>query len=76
MPSNSDDLSFSGYRKAILHSAMGKTLRRRAWFAKILYGLRHPFFQAFIWQYMDWVIEWVIQNFVVGWAKRSEERKN
>jgi flavin-dependent dehydrogenase len=70
-----DDLSFSGYRKAILHSAMGRTLRRRAWFARILYRLRHPVIQAFIWQHMSWFIKWAVQNFVVGWVKRPKDRK-
>jgi flavin-dependent dehydrogenase len=64
------DFRFQDYRSSILHSAMGKALQRRTWMAKIYYRLRSRRIQALIWRKLGWLVEWVMQTFMIGWAKR------
>jgi len=65
------DFSFKGYKPALLRSQLGRALRRRTWFAKFFYGLRFPWFQAFAWRRLGPIIEWVMQHFMIGWARRQ-----
>ena len=67
------DFSFQDYRKAVLGSELGKALRRRTWIAKIFYRLRSRLIQAFIWRKLGWLVEWVMQTFMIGWARRQEK---
>jgi electron transfer flavoprotein-quinone oxidoreductase len=67
----SQDFSFGDYKKAILRSALGQALQRRTWLAKFYYQLRNRAVQAFIWRNLGWLIEWVMQTFMIGWASRS-----
>jgi flavin-dependent dehydrogenase len=64
------DFSFRDYRKAILRSGLGRALQRRTWMAKLFYRLRSRLFQAFVWRKLGWLVEWVMQTFMIGWAKR------
>jgi menaquinone-9 beta-reductase len=64
------DFSFRDYRRAILRSELGKALQRRTWMAKIFYRLRSRFIQALIWRRLGWLVKWVMQTFMIGWAKR------
>jgi len=66
-----NDFSFRDYRTRILHSALGKALRRRTWWARFFYSLRHPAIQRIFWRRLGRVIEWITQTFLIGWAKRS-----
>ena len=64
------DFGFRDYRKTILRSGMGKALRRRTWLAKLYYRLRSRFIQALVWRKLGWLVEWVMQTFMIGWASR------
>jgi flavin-dependent dehydrogenase len=68
------DFSFRDYKKTILHSEMGKALQRRIWMAKIFYRLRSRAIQALVWRKLGWLVEWVMQSFMIGWARRQEVR--
>jgi flavin-dependent dehydrogenase len=69
-----NDLSFSDYKQTILRSEMGKALSRRTWWAKFFYRLRSKRIQGFVWRYLGVVIVWVMRNYLIGWAKRQEEK--
>ena len=69
----SQDFSFQDYKRTVLHSKLGKALRRRTWIAKIFYRLRSRRIQAFIWRKLGWLVEWVMQTFMIGWARRQEK---
>ncbi len=66
----SGDFRFRDYRRNILRSEMGKSLRRRTWMAKFAYRLRSRHIQALIWRRLGWLVEWVMQTFMIGWAKK------
>ena len=67
-----EDFTFRDYKTTLLRSALGKTLRRRTWLAKVFYRLRSRFIQAFVWRKLGWLVEWVMQTFMIGWARRQE----
>jgi flavin-dependent dehydrogenase len=69
------DFSFSGYKRSILLSEMGKALRGRTWLAKVFYRLRSARFQAFFWRKMGWFIEWAMRAFFIDWTRRQEKHK-
>ena len=69
-----EDFSFREYKPSILRSELGKALRRRTWFAKFFYRVRSRRIQAFVWRKLGRFIEWVMQNYMIGWARRQEER--
>jgi menaquinone-9 beta-reductase len=64
------DFSFREYKRTILRSELGKSLQRRTWLAKFFYRLRNRTLQAFAWRKLGWLIEWGMQTFIIGWAKR------
>ena len=64
------DFSFRDYKGTILRSELGKALQRRTWLARIFYRLRSRTIQAFIWRRLGRLVEWVMQTFMIGWAKR------
>lgn len=68
------DFSFRDYKKSILKSEMGKALRRRIWMAKFFYRLRSHAIQALVWRKLGWLVQWVMQTFMIGWARRQEPR--
>ena len=67
-----NEFSFSNYKDELLHSELGKALRRRTWFAKLEYGLRSTHIQALLWRQLGPVIAWIARNFLIGWARRQE----
>ncbi len=69
------DFSFSGYKRSILLSELGKALRWRTWLAKFFYRLRSARFQAFFWRKMGWFIEWAMRAFFIGWTRRQDKYK-
>ena len=70
------DFSFENYRRIILHSEMGKALRRRTWWAKFFYHLHWPFIQRVTWHFLGPVIVWIMRHYLIGWAGRQERRKS
>jgi flavin-dependent dehydrogenase len=69
----SKDFSFREYRKSILRSELGKSLGRRTWMAKLYYRLRSRMIQALVWRKLGWLVTWVMQTFMIGWASREEK---
>jgi len=67
------DFRFQDYKSRIMRSEMGKSLWRRTWMARIFLHLRSRRFQAFCWQHLGWLVEWVMQTFMIGWAKREKK---
>ncbi|MGZ6346410.1 MAG: FAD-dependent oxidoreductase [Anaerolineales bacterium] len=68
------DFSFIDYRRLILRSEMGKSLRRRTWWAKFYYHLRWQGFQRLVWHHLGAVVTWVMQHFMIGWARRGKRK--
>jgi flavin-dependent dehydrogenase len=66
------DFSFRDYRRTILRSQMGKALRRRTAMAKFYYRLRSPLIQKLVWRRLGWLVEWVMQTCMIGWAGREK----
>jgi menaquinone-9 beta-reductase len=69
------EFSFRDYKRAILRSELGKSLQRRTWLAKLYYRFRSRTIQALVWRRLGWLVEWVMQTFIIGWARRQEKRK-
>ena len=67
-----NDFSFSDYKKRVLSSEMGKSLRLRTLTARIFFGLRIAFLQRFIWTKLGGPITFYVQNFLIYWAKRQK----
>ena len=70
----SQDFSFRDYRRAILRSEMGKSLRRRTWWARFFYRLRWRLFQRLAWRHLSPIIVWIMRHFLIGWARRQERK--
>jgi flavin-dependent dehydrogenase len=68
------DFSFHNYKRSILQSEMGKSLRRRTWLASFFYRLRSTRFQTFFWRKMGWFIEWAMLAFFIDWARRQKRK--
>jgi flavin-dependent dehydrogenase len=66
-----NDFSFGGYAGSILHSEMGKALRRRTWWAGFFYRLRWPAFQRLVWHHLGPFIIWIMRGYLIGWAQRQ-----
>ncbi len=64
------DFSFSGYKRAVMCSSMGRALRWRNWLAKVFYRVQSRRLQGFFWGRLGAAIEWVVRRVVIGWAKR------
>jgi flavin-dependent dehydrogenase len=69
----SQDFGFREYRKSILRSELGKSLGRRTWMAKLYYRLRSRLIQALVWRKLGWLVTWVMQTYMIGWASREEK---
>ena len=69
-----DDFSFGDYKGAILQSEMGKSLRRRTWWAGFFYRLRWRWIQSLVWHHLGSIIEWIMDHYLIGWAGRQERK--
>ena len=67
-----NDFSFSDYKKRVLSSEMGKSLRLRTLTARIFFGIRNAPIQRFIWTKLGAPTTFYVQNFLVYWAKRQK----
>ncbi len=70
----SRDFSFRNYKAAILRSEMGKSLRRRTWWAGFFYRLRWSLLQRLVWRRLGPLIIWVMRHYMIGWARRQAKR--
>jgi flavin-dependent dehydrogenase len=68
------DFSFKTYKAAILRSELGKSLRRRTWWARFFYRLRWPAFQQLAWRRLGSIITWIMDLYLIGWAGRDREK--
>jgi flavin-dependent dehydrogenase len=68
------DFSFRSYKRSLLRSELGLALRRRTWWAKFIYALRLPLFQAILWRVLKWIVEWIARASLIGWARRQKKR--
>lgn len=68
------DFRFLDYKRRILQSEMGKSLGRRTWMARFFFHLRSHRFQAFCWRHLGWLVVWMMQTFMIGWAKRGKRK--
>ncbi len=68
------DFSFREYKTVILRSEMGKALRRRTWWAKFFYRLRWSWIQRLVWRHLGPIIEVIMQNYLIEWARRQEKK--
>ena len=69
-----NDFSFNDYRQRILQSELGKALRLRTWFAYQVYNMRSPIIQSFLWHRVTLVLKWIVQTFLIDWAKREQQK--
>ena len=67
-----NDFSFSEYKKQVLSSEMGKSLRLRTLTARIFFGIRNAPIQRFIWTKLGAPTTFYVQNFLVYWANRQK----
>lgn len=67
-----NDFSFSDYKKRVLTSEMGKSLRLRTLTAKAFFSLRNAPLQRFIWTKTGGPTTWFVQKFLVYWARRQK----
>jgi flavin-dependent dehydrogenase len=67
-----NDFSFSDYKKQVLSSEMGKSLRLRTLTARIFFGIRNAPIQRFIWTKLGAPTTFYVQNFLVYWANRQK----
>jgi flavin-dependent dehydrogenase len=65
------DFSFGNYRRDILHSEMGKALRRRNGWARFFYHLKWPIFQKVAWRCLGPIIIWIMRHYLLGWTRRQ-----
>ena len=70
-----EDFAFRDYKPILLRSELGKALQRRTWLTKFFFQFRNRQFLAFWWRNMGWGIEWVMQTFMIGWARRQEKSR-
>ncbi|HXT61286.1 MAG TPA: FAD-dependent monooxygenase [Pirellulales bacterium] len=63
-----DDFSFATYRQRVLGSPLGRSLSRRAWSARQINRLSHPFFQKLMWWRSGPLIAWYIRHVLFNWA--------
>ncbi|HXQ37980.1 MAG TPA: NAD(P)/FAD-dependent oxidoreductase [Anaerolineales bacterium] len=64
------DFSFNGYRQRVLRSALGQALLIRWAIAYIIYPLKWKWFQALIWRFLNPIVLFIANVFVLNWGKR------
>ncbi|MCG2788202.1 MAG: NAD(P)/FAD-dependent oxidoreductase [Anaerolineae bacterium] len=67
-----NNFSFIDYKKRVLSSEMGKSLRLRTLTARIFFGIRNAPIQRFIWTKLGAPTTFYVQNFLVYWANRQK----
>jgi flavin-dependent dehydrogenase len=65
-----NDFFFDGYKREVMCSGMGYSLRWRTWLAKVFYRFQSTRLQRFFWRRLGGAITWVVRRVVIGWAKR------
>lgn len=63
----SGDFSFRDYRKEVLKSRVGVSVRRRTFCGRIFYRLRHSSLQRLLWWKLGGLVGWGVKTFLLGW---------
>ena len=63
------DFSFNNYLNTVLHSSMGRCLKRRLFVARLLYRFNCRFVQRLLWWQLGFVLKWYIEHRLIDWAK-------
>jgi menaquinone-9 beta-reductase len=66
-----NDFAFSGYKREVMSSGMGKALRWRRFLAKVFYRFQSTWLQRFFWRRLGGVARWLMREVVIGWAERG-----
>ena len=65
-----DDVSFSGFRRRVVRSALGQTLFARWVVAQIIYPIKWRWFQILLWRVLKPFVILIAWVFVLNWSKR------
>jgi flavin-dependent dehydrogenase len=66
------DFSFSGYKRRLARSALGRTLFVRWFIASIIYPLKWRWFQFLLWRILKPIVIFVAWVFILNWGKRMK----
>jgi flavin-dependent dehydrogenase len=64
------DFSFSGYKRRVMRSSLGRSLLTRWLTAKVIYRMRWRWFQVLLWRGLKTVVLGAGWLWVVNWGKR------
>jgi flavin-dependent dehydrogenase len=64
------DFSFSGYKRRLARSALGRTLFIRWFVANIIYPIKWRWFQILLWRILKPIVIFVAWAFILNWGKR------
>lgn len=70
-----DDLQFRSYTRDVHASSLGRSLRRRHFAARLVYGTTRPLFQRLVWWHLRPFVRHFVREYVFGWAGRPEPRR-
>ena len=68
----SGDFSFSGYKKRLARSHLGRALNRRTFLARLFYRLKRAEWQKLIWHRFGWLAGLIGVLWVTGWEKKRD----
>jgi flavin-dependent dehydrogenase len=64
------DVSFRGFKRRVVRSALGQTLIARWIIAQIIYPIKWRWFQILLWQVLKPIVLLIAWVFVLNWGKR------
>jgi flavin-dependent dehydrogenase len=64
------DFSFSGYRRRLVRSALGRTLFARWFIASVIYPLKWRWFQILLWRIIKPAVVAAAWIFILNWGKK------
>ena len=65
-----NDFSFSGYRRRVVGSALGRSLLVRWAITHIIYPLKWKWLQILLWRFLKPALTFTAKRFVLNWGKR------
>ncbi|MCI0610087.1 MAG: NAD(P)/FAD-dependent oxidoreductase [Anaerolineae bacterium] len=65
-----NEFSFTGYRRRVLRSALGRALLARWAITHLIYPLKWKWFQILLWRFLKPVVFFIANVFVINWGKR------
>ncbi len=67
-----EDLDFRDYTRTVRRSSLGRSLRRRLFAARLVYGIRRPSLQRLVWWHMRPFVRHFVREYVFGWARPAK----